>query len=396
MLSVIGFPRTGFTLLISIIIELRRFHGVQKIAQTSPDRVGRMERFKTAVPKAIDNVLKEHSLSDSLIFNANFHHPLGGPNWIDEDKKTLCVRKYVGIKGLGDATFIISLPLDFVLYHDIPHSHGSIGPWREQFPDATIFHSVRSAAGTINSAVHSINALTSEYLQRWYPDIDEHEEDMIRKGLALSKLSDLNFFRAMVEPMRKSYNELAENMEKIKLFSWENILANPTQTILRVSHDLNLDTTYDVAAAIWSKIGFKNLTQSHKHNYRALGNKLTGHYSSLVNEHIEILRNNDFLALSKHLKIEPPSYIDERSYTDFQKILSSNIKKGNVIKYIKDVELYWLSFQKTNIDFTKFDFKVYEWKKHTKLERTNIADERITHRIWGIFEEHTASLLNVT
>lgn len=396
MLSVIGFPRTGFTLLISIIIELRRFHGVQKIAQISSDRLGRMERFKTAVPKAIDNFLTEHSLSDSLIFNSNFHHPLGGPNWIDEDKKTLCVRKYVGIKGLGDATFIISLPLDFVLYHDIPHSHGSIEPWREQFPDATIFHSVRSAAGTINSAVHSINALTSEYLQRWYPDIDEHEEDMIRKGLALSKLSDLNFFHAMVEPMRKSYFELAENMEKVKLFSWENILANPIQTILRVSHDLNLDTSYDVAAAIWSKIGFKNLTQGHKHNYRSLGNKLTGHYSSLVNEHIEILRNNDFLALSKQLKIEPPSFLDESKYTDFQKILSSNIQQGNVIRYVKDVELYWLSFQKTNIDFTKFDFKVYDWKKHTKLERTNIADERITHRIWGIFEEHTASLLSVT
>ena len=199
----------------------------------------------------------------------------------------------------------------------------------------------------------------------------------------------------MVEPMRKSYIELAEHSERVKLFSWEDILANPTQTILKISHELNLDTAYNVASGIWSKIGFKNLTQSHKHNYRALGNKLTGHYSSLVNEHIEILRNNDFLALSKQLKIEPPSYIDERNYTDFQKILSSNIKKGNVIRYIKDVELYWLSFQKTNIDFTKFDFKVFDWKRHTKLERTNIADEQITHRIWDIFEEQTDILLNI-
>ena len=393
MLSVIGFPRTGFTLLISIIIELRSFHGVQKIAQISSDRLGRMERFKTAVPKAIDNFLQEHSLSDSLIFNSNFHHPLGGPNWIDEDKKTLCVRKYVGIKGLGDATFIISLPLDFVLYHDIPHSHGSIEPWREQFPDATIFHSVRSAAGTINSAVHSINALTSEYLQRWYPDLDEHEEDMIRKGLALSKLSDLNFFHAMVEPMRKSYIELSENRREVRLFSWEDILANPTQAILKISHELNLDTTYNVAAAIWSKIGFKNLTQSHKHNYRSLGNKLTGHYSQLVNDHIEILRNNDVLALSRQLQIEPQSFIDERNYTDFQKILSSNIQKGNVIKYVKDIELYWLSFQKTNIDFTKFDFKVFEWRSCTKLERTNIEEQSITDGIWDIFEKQTQTLI---
>ena len=72
MLSVIGFPRTGFTLLISIIIELRRFHGIQKTPQISSDRVERMERFKTAVPKAIDNFLQEHSLSGSLILTQIF------------------------------------------------------------------------------------------------------------------------------------------------------------------------------------------------------------------------------------------------------------------------------------------------------------------------------------
>ena len=394
MLSVLGFPRTGFTLLISIIIELRNLHGNQTKKHIIADRFQRMEHFQNTVPKKIETFLGKNKLSKSLIFNANFHHPLGGPNWIDEDRKTLCVRKYVGVKGLGDATFIISLPLEFILHHEIPHSHGPLKPWREQYPDATIFHSVRAAAGTINSAVHSINALTSEYLQRWYTNIDEYEEDLIRKGLALAKLSDLNFFQAMVEPMHKSYAELANNKDNVKLFHWESILSNPTQTILRISQELNLDTSYDAAEAIWAKIGFKNLTQSHKHNYRSLGKKLTGHYSSLVNEHIEILRNKDFLALSKQLQLEPPSFIDERNYTDFQKILDSNIRKGNVIQYTKDVELYWLSFQKTNIDFTKFDFKVFGWKKHTKLERTNIDDEQITNHLWDIFEQETATLLS--
>ena len=396
MLSVLGFPRTGFTLLISIIIELRNLHSIQTKKQIIADRLQRMEHFQNTVPKKIETFLGENKLSKALIFNANFHHPLGGPNWIDEDRKTLCVRKYVGVKGLGDATFIISLPLEFILHHEIPHSHGPLKPWKEQYPEATVFHSVRAAAGTINSAVHSINALTSEYLQRWYANIDEYEEDLIRKGLALAKLSDLNFFQAMVEPMRKSYAELANNKDNVKLFHWENILSSPTQTILRISQELNLNTSYDDAEAIWAKIGFKNLTQSHKHNYRSLGKKLTGHYSSLVNEHIEILRNNDFLALSKQLQLEPPSFIDERNYTDFQKILGSNIKKGNVIHYAKDVELYWLSFQKTNIDFTKFDFRVFGWRKHTKLERTNINDEQITNRLWDIFEHETATLLSTT
>ena len=115
---------------------------------------------------------------------------------------------------------------------------------------------------------------------------------MIRKGLALAKLSDLNFFKQWSSQCIKVV-ELANNKDNVKLFI-ESILSNPTQTILRISQELNLDTSYDAAEAIWAKIGFKNLTQSHKHNYRSLGNKLTGHYSSLVNEHIEILRNEDF------------------------------------------------------------------------------------------------------
>ena len=34
-------------------------------------------------------------------------------------------------------------------------------------------------------------------------------------------------------------------------------------------------------------------------------------------------------------------------------------------------------------------------QQNSKLERTNSADERITHHIWDVFEEQTDALLNV-
>ena len=70
-------------------------------------------------------------------------------------------------------------------------------------------------------------------------DINENEEDLIRKGLALSKLSDLNFFHAMVEPMRKSYIELANNKGNVKLFHWEDILARGSTNDFRRGYRMN-------------------------------------------------------------------------------------------------------------------------------------------------------------
>jgi len=388
--TVLGFPRTGFTLLISIITELNLIaHHFDK-PNKNDEISDRFKYFSNSVPDEIESTLRNYGIDNEIIFNKNFHHPLGGPNWIDEEKNTLCIRKYIGIKGLGDLTVIISLPLDYIYYHSIPHSHGPISPWIND--NNQIFHSIRSPAGTINSAVHSINALTSEYIQRWRPNLSLIEEESIRSNLALTKLSDLNFFEAMVKPMQSSFRELANLSSQVQLYKWEDIIANPVQTILRISDELGFKTTVNQAAQIWSKIGHRNLTQNHQHNHRNFGSKLTGHYSSLINEHIEMLRSYDFTQLARELGVEPPSYIDPKCYNDFQKSLSLSIASDEKLKYTEDEELYWLSFQKSNIDFTKFDFKVFDWKVHSKLERTNIQDDMLTHQIWDVFERNVQLL----
>ena len=94
----------------------------------------------------------------------------------------------------------------------------------------------------------------------------------------------------------------------------------------------------------------------------------------------------DFQRLANELDVAPPSYLNEEDYNDFQLKAAKSIKKGRPIDAVVDRELYWFAFQKTNIDFTRFKFKIFDWKKYTKIERTNISDDTLIADIWDIFE----------
>lgn len=196
----------------------------------------------------------------------------------------------------------------------------------------------------------------------------------------------------MVEPMKKSFEELRQNAENVKLVHWENIILNPLETIQYIASNIERPIYEDDARAIWDKIGFKNLTQAHKHNYREFGHEPNGHNFSLTNHHIDILRQNGFQELAKELDTEVPEYLDENKYNDFQKVASDAIERGEVCDKVVDRMLYWFAFQKTNINFKKFGFKTFGWRKYTKLERTNIEDDAVSMAIWDIFENEVQRL----
>ena len=61
---------------------------------------------------------------------------------------------------------------------------------------------------------------------------------------------------------------------------------------------------------------------------------------------------------------------------------------------ISDRELYWFAFQKSNLDFSRFPFKLYDWKKYTKVERTNIKNEKLVNEIWQIAEYELEKINN--
>ena len=391
---VIGYPRTGFSLLLSMIAEVLTQQGHPCDDPRKRIFEPFFSDFTASINSRVLALLDSKNLASNLVFNDNFKTPLGGPNWLDDAFGRLCVRKYIGIKDFGDMTINIALPSHLINCHRIPHSHGPLSPWLGKNNDSPLLHTIRSPAGTINSACHSINAITSEYLQRWFPDQTETEQETIRNQLAMSKLTDLKFFEAMVQPMKTSFSDLKDNLESVNLFKLEDMLLTPIDTIIRVSSVLGISVHRSTAAQIWQRIGHRNLTQSHKHNYRPSSSKFNGQLNSLTNDHMEILLDYGFEDLANSCGVQPPKKINEDDYNDFQKRASAAIKNGLILDEVLDRELYWFAFQKTNIDFSKFNFRTFGWRENTKLERTNITNDDLLFGIWDIFESETEKLNN--
>ena len=376
---VIGYPRTGFTLLISIITEILILKNI-KFNKAEEDFRSKINKFDFYFAEKIISFLEENFSKDQIIFNKNFQSLLGGPNWIEsKENKYVCIRKYIGIKDEGDLTLIIALPINFLDYHFIPHSHGPYEPWMEK---NLKFASIRNPLGTINSACHSINALTSEYLQNFFGHLSVNETNLIREKLAISKLSNMKIFNAMITPMKINFEELLSYKRNFCITKWEDIITKPIETIIKVSTDLGLRINKKESEKIWDKLKFKNLTGKHQHNFRQEGAKVGSELKCVTNHHIEILKNHGFDEICKELKYENLKFIDENNYNDFQKKLSFSISKDKPINEIDDKDLDGFAFQKSNIDFKNFNFKTYGWKKYTKIERTNIDNENFINKFW--------------
>ncbi len=380
---VVGFPRTGFTLLISIIIECLNS---RKIEFDNKNLNHLFNEINFNLSEKILFFLKKNFSDKEILFNQNFQSLMGGPNWIEEidGEERVCIRKYIGIKGKGDLTLIISLPKISLDFHKIPHSHGPFKFWTNY---ELKFASIRNSLGTINSACHSINAITSQYIQNYYSNLNDEDTELIRKDIAASKLSDENFFMAMVDPMKKSFEELIKYQNKFNIFKWEKIILEPYKSIEKILSILKIKLSTKEINDIWEILKFRNLTQAHKHNYRVGKAYVGDELESITNEHIEILKSHDFDKIHDNLGYKTLEYLDENNYNEFQKNISRAFKQKKIIFNHKDEELYWFSFQKSNIDFTKFNFKTFEWKKFTKLERTNIKDLQLINTIWEIAEE---------
>ena len=168
---VVGAPRTGFTLLIEITRKFYKF--------TTPRVTNRNELLRHIVytlgehvHHAIRNAFEQNGIKEDLIYSPMFHPLIGGPKWIDKkDPKFACFRKYIGIKDQGDLTLITKHPRELMECDTVVHSHYNPCTWFE-LPDFSThikFASLRHPCGALNSAVFSINAVTSEYIQRFFP-----------------------------------------------------------------------------------------------------------------------------------------------------------------------------------------------------------------------------------
>lgn len=382
---VVGYPRTGFTLLISVIAEIS--------SCTNSERHGRhaLKMFcDTAgmqISEHIEQVFQHRGISNDLLYNYNFKQMVGGPKWLMDGRDDVaCFRKYIGVKGKGDFTLITSHPRQVLDYYEIAHSHVAPSRWTAHpaYMGYQRFASIRHPAGTLASACFSLNALASEYIQKFVPP--EKDNDLLRQKLALYKLSDLNFFEALLGPFKAYLEEFSSCAGQYVTIKWEDLIQCPDATILKIADEMGICLDRQQAIEIWQKIDHINLTGAHKHNLRQ-GHGIVGGWKHwLTNTHLDMMRDYGLDAFSQEWGYGSIGALDEAAYTPFQKQLASAIRNQEIIREYDDEDLFGFAFNKSNLDLNRFAFKRYDWRTHTQIERSSCTDDDLVMEVWDAAE----------
>jgi len=390
---VVGPARGGYGLAIQILMHL---------SQTLPDKGGlkekvlqiMVERVGGFVTHSLSQVFARHDNLNNLIINGNFADFDGGPKWLsDAPHDHAIIRKYIGALGQGDFTLLVKTPREVLDQFQVVHSHICPEVWRRHpfYADHTKFHTVRNPVGILNSACFSFNALTSEYIQRCYPSERQHDDQM-RVDIGYYKLTDLTFFQGLVDFQKNAWDVFVEEREGYHIVRWEDILERPRETIMMMARACNLVIPGSFADEIWARIGYKNLTGKHHHNYRAAGSRVGGWKSWLVNEHLEMIRDAGFAPHMEAFGYTAFEWLDSSAYTPFQKRVANAIVKGAVIDEVEDRVLFDFAFNKSNINSEAFDFRSYPWRENTRVERSCFKNEALEMAMGEAAEEATAKI----
>jgi hypothetical protein len=243
--------------------------------------------------------------------------------------------------------------------------------------------SVRNPIGIINSASFSLNAMASEYIQRFMPNEDE---DTIRQRHGAYKLTDMNFVRGLITYLTSYLDEFFEVKDRYFIMKWEDLIDSPAETIKSIGQAMGVRISDDNAMAIWKPMDHKNLLRYHKHNYRR-GKGIVGDWkNSLVNEHMELFRECDFDRYLEELGYPPVPELNPRDYSPYQKLVARYIQRGEIFRNTGDPDLFGLAFNKSNIDASQFKFKSYPKKKWTHVERSTIEDDSIVEVVSDAIE----------
>jgi hypothetical protein len=389
---VVGAPRSGFALLASVLIHFVPLApGKLGLRQSVLNALARHlgDHVSTAVVKAF----AARGIRDDLLYNANFRYVIGGPKWLKEGAPdTACFRKYIGVRGMGDFTLVTSHPRELLDMDEVVHSHSHPGLWLEHpaSRDYVRYASVRNPIGILNSAVFSLNALASEYIQKFVPP--ERDNHRLREQLALYKFTDLDFFEGLVRFLAPYLRELLRHRDGYTVMRWEDLITQPLLTIRRLGAAAGIEVSDAGARDIWARLDHVNLTQAHKHNYRP-GAGIVGDWKRwVVNEHLDIARRHGLEEIAVHLGYEGFGRLDESRYTPFQKQVAGCIRRGEVHREFFDPDLFTFAFNKSNLVSDKFPFRRHGWREHTQVERSIFKDEAIEGAVWDAAEKATGEL----
>lgn len=389
---VVGAPRSGFALLASVLIHF---------VPLAPGKLDLRQRILNAlmrhlgdyVSAAIVKAFAARGITGDLLYNANFRYIAGGPKWLKEgDPDTACFRKYIGVRGLGDFTLVTSHPRELLDMDEVVHSHSDPGRWlaHPAYRDYAKYASVRNPIGILNSAVFSLNALASEYIQKFVPP--ERDNHALREQLALYKFTDLDFYEGLVRFLAPYLQEFLRHRHGYTVMRWEDLITDPVPTIRGLARAAGIEVTESRARRVWAQLDHVNLTQAHKHNYRP-GAGVVGDWKRwIVNEHLEIARRHGLEDIAVELGYEKFGRLDESRYTPFQQQVAGFIRRGEVHRAFFDPDLFTFAFNKSNLVSDKFPFRRPGWRSHTQVERSIFKDEALERAIWDAAENATGEI----
>jgi hypothetical protein len=385
---VVGAPRSGFSLLISIINTLLLRRSKPERALLARRLLARtVEVTSFYMTQRYKQTFARFGIVQDLVFNGEFHLAIGGPKWLDKAKpQRACFRKYFGVRGLGDFLLITSHPREALEYDPVIHSHTSPALWLQQsyYAAAPKFTSVRNPIGIINSASFSLNAMASEYVQRFMPN---ESEDFIRQRMGLYKLTDLDVVRGLIQFLKNYLDEYLAVEGRYAVMRWEDLIERPAQTIQGIAASLDIPCGEKEAEAIWRPMDHINLLQFHKHNYR-IGKGIVGDWkNSLVNEHMDLFREAGFDQYLATLGYPPIPTLNRADYSPYQKLVERYVQRGEVFRNTGDADLFTFSFNKSNIDATRFGFKSFPKREWTHIERTTLSRDDVVEAISDVAED---------
>ncbi len=372
---VVGPPRGGFTLLLSVLSILYRDRGnVKPRAQQIADP------YIAIAGEYLDAAIRDWFCrqvgEERLFFNKEFSILVGGPKWIcTEDEDTVCVRKYLGIKGAGDFTFLLYLPRWVLAFDEIIHSHSHPARWltMSEYSEFRKFTSIRNPIDIIHSSVFSINALASEYIQRELK-LDEHQ---IRRELALNKLTNPEFISGLIVFLKKYLDEFISVSDRFDyVMRWEDLIQYPGEEIQRIAQATGEPVSAEYATRVWSELDHRNLTRYHRHSFRR--GLLYDWQFNITNTHLKLFEDAGFGEYLQRFGYDPITYFKESDYTPDQVLIEEHIRRGPPYVENLDDDLIAFAFNKTNFTPSpRFKFKHYPRQGAIEIERSTVRDDAL-------------------
>jgi hypothetical protein len=385
---VVGAPRSGFSLLISIINALLRISPNPNHPSSRRVLLARLTALTSFyTTQRYKQTFARFGIVDDLVFNGEFHLIVGGPKWLDKtDPRRACFRKYFGVRGMGDFLLVTSHPREILEHDPVIHSHSSPALWPDEpyYAASQKFTSLRNPIGIVNSASFSLNAMASEYIQRYMPG---DSEDFIRQRMGLYKLTDFDVMRGLIQFLRNYLEEYLPVQDRYIVMYWEDLIEHPVKTIRGIAAALEIPCGENEAETIWRPMDHVNLLQFHKHNYR-VGKGIVGDWkNSLINEHMELFREYDFDRYLGALGYPPVPTLDRRDYSPYQRLVERYVRRGEVFRNTGDADLFGFSFNKSNIDASKFGFRSFPKRNWTQVERSTLSRDDVVEAISDTAED---------